>query len=59
MSKIEVELVPRDPSVQELLDRYQRCELSYEDLCDEFRKRGWSTLSLYEVVRNIERTNYE
>lgn len=50
----EVILVARDQSVQDLLDRYQRGEITYGRLVYEFRKRGWSTLSLYEVARSLD-----
>lgn len=46
--------VSRDNQVQALLDEYMSGGMTYSQLSQEFRDRGWSTLSLYEIVRSLD-----
>jgi hypothetical protein len=51
---LEVVWVPRDNIVQDLVDQYLGRKIDYLALNVAFRKRGWSTAGLNEVVTYME-----
>jgi hypothetical protein len=53
--ELEVVWVPRDHKVQYLIDQYLSREIDYLMLTSQFRKLGWSTAGLFEVVQHQER----
>lgn len=50
----EVVLVARSTEIVKLIDRYANGELSYIELQQAFFDAGWSTLSLYEFIKDIK-----
>jgi hypothetical protein len=58
--ELEVVWVPRDYKVQHLIDQYlNRDSIDYLMLTSQFRKLGWSTAGLFEVVQHQERQRQE
>jgi hypothetical protein len=57
--ELEVVWVPRDYKVQHLIDQYLNREIDYLMLTSQFRKLGWSTAGLFEVVQHQERQSQE
>ncbi len=51
---MEVVMVPRDQSVADLVQAYADGIITYAELGQIFRERGWSTNSLWENTRHIE-----
>lgn len=52
--EVIIHLAPRDATVEDLIQKYARKELTFAELGREFHRRGWSTLSLYEVCRSMD-----
>ena len=57
--ELEVVWVPRDYKVQHLIDQYLNRDIDYLTLTSQFRKLGWSTAGLFEVVQHQERQRQE
>ncbi|KAH0534086.1 hypothetical protein GP486_008935, partial [Trichoglossum hirsutum] len=47
-------LIPRSQGVADMLEEHLDGKISYSELVKKFCENGWSTLSLYEVVRSME-----
>jgi hypothetical protein len=57
--EFEAVWVPRDYKVQHLIDQYLNRDIDYLTLTSQFRKLGWSTAGLFEVVQHQERQRQE
>ena len=56
---LQVVWVPRDAGVQFLLDQYLNREIDYLTLTTQFRRNGWSTAGLFEVIQYMENERKE
>ena len=52
--RLEVVWVPRNYLVRDLLEQYVARDIDYLALVTAFRKRGWSTAGLHDVVQQME-----
>lgn len=53
----EIVLVARSPDAADLVQQYADGKIPFAgpgSIWEEFNRRGWSTLSLYEVCRSVK-----
>jgi hypothetical protein len=50
----QVVWIARDYLVQDLINQYLEREIDYLTLLTQFRRNGWSTAGLYDVVHHQE-----